>query len=210
MQSKEAGSVIFFSSNKSVLAVFSVSDRIKESSADSVAELKGMGIDVHMLTGDNINAASAIAGKAGIRNYKAGVMPHEKLEYIKELQQSGKIVAMAGDGINDSAALAQADIGIALATGSDIAIENAGIILMKSDIQHIITAIKLSKATVRIIRQNLFWAFIYNIIAIPVAAGVLYPLSGFLLNPMIAGGAMAFSSVSVISNSLRLKKLDLF
>jgi len=207
--SSEAQSVIYFSDSTSLLAVFAVSDEIKESTAGLVEELKKQGIKVHMLTGDTQHAASVIAKKAGITEFTAGMLPQDKFEYIKELQKQGRIVAMAGDGINDSAALAQADVGIALASGSDIAIENAGFILMKSDLQHILSAIKLSKATIRIIRQNLFWAFIYNIIAIPIAAGVLFPAFGFMLNPMIAGGAMAFSSVSVVSNSLRLKKIRL-
>jgi len=158
-----------------------------------------------MLTGDNEQTASAIAGQVGIENFKANVMPADKGNFVKELQAQGKIVAMAGDGINDSHALAQSDVGIAMGSGTDIAMESAGITLMQSDLKQIAKAIKLSKATMRTIRQNLFWAFIYNLIAIPVAAGVLYPINGFLLNPMIAGAAMSMSSISVLANSLRLR-----
>ncbi len=158
-----------------------------------------------MLTGDNENTAKAIASQAGINHFKAETLPGEKAEFIKKLQSEGKIVAMAGDGINDSAALAQADVGIAMGKGSDIAIDVAEMTIISSDLNKIPQAIRLSKQTVTTIRQNLFWAFIYNVIGIPIAAGILYPFTGFLLNPMIAGAAMAMSSVSVVTNSLRLK-----
>lgn len=158
-----------------------------------------------MLTGDNQGAAKEIANKTGIDQYKAEVLPKDKLEYIKDLQLKGFKVAMIGDGINDSPALSQADIGIAMGHGTDIAIESADITLVKGDLEKITASLKLSKATVRTIKENLFWAFIYNIIAIPIAAGILYPVNGFMLSPTIAGGAMAFSSVSVVLNSLRLK-----
>jgi len=158
-----------------------------------------------MLTGDNPLAARYVAEQAGIDEVIAGVLPQEKSNKIKTLQMAGRKVAMAGDGINDAPALAQADIGIAMATGTDVAIESAGITLLKGDIKKIGQAIELSKSTVRVIKQNLFWAFIYNVIGIPLAAGALYPLFGIFLNPMFAGLAMAFSSVSVVSNSLRLK-----
>jgi len=158
-----------------------------------------------MLTGDNRLAAQHIAKQVGIDHVIAEIMPQEKAEKIKELQSQGKIVAMAGDGINDAPALVQADVGIAMATGTDIAIESAGITLLHGDVHRISQAIELSKATMRTIKQNLFWAFIYNIIGIPVAAGLLYPFWGIVLNPVFAGLAMAFSSVSVVSNSLRLK-----
>jgi P-type Cu2+ transporter len=164
-----------------------------------------MGIDVYMITGDNETTAAAIAGQAGVLNYRAEVLPEQKAEFVKKLQSEGKIVAMVGDGINDSAALAQADVSIAMGKGSDIAMDVAKMTIISSDLNKIPTAIKLSKHTVTTVRQNLFWAFIYNIIAIPIAAGILYPVNGFLLNPMVAGAAMAFSSVSVVSNSLRLK-----
>lgn len=159
-----------------------------------------------MLTGDNEQTAQRVAEKVGIKYFKAEVLPGEKADFIKELQQDGKIVAMIGDGINDSAALAQANLSIAMGKGSDIAIDVAQMTIISSDLAKIPEAINLSKQTVRTIRQNLFWAFIYNIIGVPIAAGLLYPINGFLLNPMIAGAAMALSSVTVVTNSLRLKK----
>ncbi|MCX6258735.1 MAG: heavy metal translocating P-type ATPase [Bacteroidia bacterium] len=205
----EAGTLVWFSDNKKVLAVFAITDPARESAKRSVEELKKMGIEVSMLTGDNRQAASEVAAKAGITSFRAEMLPHEKISFIEELQRQGKIVAMVGDGINDSAALAKANIGIAMASGSDIAMESAGMTLMNSNLYNVVNAIRLSKLTVRTIRQNLFWAFFYNIIAIPIAAGALFPLSGFLLSPMIAGGAMAFSSVSVVTNSLRLRRVKL-
>jgi Cu2+-exporting ATPase len=158
-----------------------------------------------MLTGDNEQTAKAVAEQAGLRHYKAEVLPSEKADFVKQLQQQGKVVAMVGDGINDSHALAQADISIAMGKGSDIAIDVAKMTLITSDLQSIPKALNLSSKTVMGIRQNLFWAFIYNMIGIPLAAGILYPVNGFLLNPMIAGAAMALSSVSVVMNSLRLR-----
>ncbi|HSC40405.1 MAG TPA: HAD-IC family P-type ATPase, partial [Chitinophagaceae bacterium] len=163
------------------------------------------GIDVYMLTGDNRQTAAAIAAQVGLQHYKAEVLPSDKAAFIRLLQKQGKTVAMAGDGINDSEALAQADVSIAMGKGSDIAIDVAKMTLITSDLNSIPQALRLSRNTVRTIKQNLFWAFIYNIIGIPIAAGILYPFNGFLLDPMIAGGAMALSSVSVVSNSLRLK-----
>jgi len=167
--------------------------------------LQALGIDVYMLTGDNQATAKAIAQQVGITQFKAAVLPADKAAFVKQLQQQGKTVAMVGDGINDSNALAQADISIAMGKGSDIAMDVAKMTIISSDLLRIPKAIKLSKYTVAAIRQNLFWAFIYNIIGIPIAAGILYPVNGFLLNPMIAGAAMALSSVSVVANSLRLK-----
>jgi Cu2+-exporting ATPase len=164
-----------------------------------------MGIDVFMVTGDNEKTAEAVAKISGIRNYRAGILPSGKADFITNLQNEGKIVGMVGDGINDSQALATADISIAMGKGSDIAIDAAKMTIISSDLLIIPAAIRLSRNTVKTIRQNLFWAFIYNIIGIPLAAGVLFPINGFLLNPMIAGSAMALSSVSVVSNSLRLK-----
>jgi Cu2+-exporting ATPase len=164
-----------------------------------------MGIDLYMLTGDNEATAKAIAAHTGIKHYRAEVLPQHKADFVKELQSKGKIVAMVGDGINDSTALATADVSIAMGKGSDIAMEVAKMTIISSDLTKIPQAIRLSKQTVATIKQNLFWAFIYNLIGIPVAAGILYPINGFLLNPMIAGAAMALSSVSVVSNSLRLK-----
>ena len=165
-----------------------------------------MGISTYMLTGDNPETAQRIAAQCGITHFQAEVLPQQKAQFIKDLQKEGKIVAMVGDGINDSAALAQADLSIAMGKGSDIAMDVAKMTLISSDLNKITDAIRLSQATVRTIRENLFWAFIYNLIGIPVAAGILYPINGFLLNPMIAGAAMAMSSVSVVSNSLRLKR----
>ncbi|MBC6113095.1 heavy metal translocating P-type ATPase [Pedobacter fastidiosus] len=202
---KQAKTVIYFANSKQVLAIVAIADQIKDGSAMALAELKKQGIAVYMLTGDNHETASAIALQVGIIDFKAEVLPADKAEFIKELQQQGKIVAMIGDGINDSHALAQADVSIAMGKGSDIAIDVAKITLVSSDLMQVPKALRLSKLTVRTIRQNLFWAFIYNLIGIPIAAGILYPLNGFLLNPMIAGAAMALSSVSVVSNSLRLK-----
>lgn len=200
-----ARTVSFFSDEKNVLAIIGITDSIKASSKEAIRQLHEMGIEVHMLTGDNESTAKSIASEAGIDNYRAEVLPQGKHDYIKELQAKGKIVAMVGDGINDSQALAQADVSIAMGKGSDIAIDVAKMTIISSDLSRIPQAIKLSRQTVKTIRQNLFWAFIYNIIGIPVAAGVLFPFTGFLLNPMIAGAAMAMSSVSVVSNSLRLR-----
>jgi len=201
----EAKTVIYFADDKQALAVVAIADRIKETSKEAVRQLQAGGIEVYMLTGDNKATAKAIALEVGIEHYKAEVLPADKAAFIKELQQQGKIVAMVGDGINDSNALAQADVSIAMGKGSDIAMDVAKMTIISSDLTKISQAIKLSKYTVAAIRQNLFWAFIYNIIGIPIAAGILYPINGFLLNPMIAGAAMALSSVSVVSNSLRLK-----
>ena len=200
-----ANTVVFFSDHKEVLGAFGIADKIKTTSVEAIEELKKSGIDVYMLTGDNETTASAIAKEAGIMNYKAEILPQHKSEFIKNLQSQEKTVAMVGDGINDSNALAQADVGIAMGSGSDIAMDVAGMVIISSDLRKISQAIRLSKYTVRTIRQNLFWAFIYNLIGIPIAAGILYPVNGFLLNPMIAGAAMALSSVSVVSNSLMLK-----
>ncbi|HUH32871.1 MAG TPA: HAD-IC family P-type ATPase, partial [Daejeonella sp.] len=163
------------------------------------------GIDVYMITGDNRETAAAVSRQVGIDYFEADTMPDDKYNFIKKLQAEGKVVAMVGDGINDSQAMAQADVSIAMGKGSDIAIDVAKMTLISSDLNKIPQAILLSRQTVRTIKQNLFWAFIYNLIGIPIAAGILYPLNGFLLNPMIAGAAMALSSVSVVSNSLLLK-----
>jgi len=203
--SSEAKTVVYFTDSQKVIAVFAIADTIKQTSKKAIEELQNMGLEVYMLTGDNIATAQAIAEKIGIRHYKAEVLPEHKATYVKALQAEGKIVAMVGDGINDSTALAQADVSIAMGKGSDIAIDVAKMTIISSDLQKISEAIRLSKATVSTIQQNLFWAFIYNVIGIPIAAGILFPISGFLLNPMWAGAAMALSSVSVVSNSLRLK-----
>ncbi|WP_333593246.1 copper-translocating P-type ATPase, partial [Alistipes putredinis] len=203
--SAEAKSIVWFADSEQALAVAAIADRIKDSSVEAVRELQAAGIDVYMLTGDSRAAAGHIAEKAGIRNFEAEILPQDKAAFVKRLQTLGHKVAMAGDGINDSAALAQADLSIAMGGGSDIAMDVAQMTIISSDLRKIPEAIRLSKQTVRTIRQNLFWAFIYNLVGIPVAAGALYPVSGFLLNPMIAGAAMALSSVSVVANSLRLK-----
>ena len=205
----EAQTVVWLADEHEALAVVAIADRVKPTSAQAIRRLQRQGIDVHLLTGDNEATARAIAAQTGIRHYRANVLPQEKAAYISRLQQEGKTVAMVGDGINDSAALAQADLSIAMGTGSDIAMDVAGITLLKGDLGKLSEALRLSHLTVRTIRQNLFWAFIYNIIGVPVAAGVLYPVCGFLLKPMIAGAAMAFSSVSVVTNSLRLKRCRL-
>lgn len=201
----EAKTVIWFADDKKALAVLAIADEIKETSIEAIKELQKMGIEVHMLTGDNYNTAKAIAEKTGISSFKGEVLPKDKADFVKELQTKGKIVAMVGDGINDSTALAQANVSIAMGKGSDIAIDVAKMTIISSDLSKIPLAIKISAKTVNTIKQNLFWAFIYNIIGIPLAAGILYPINGFLLNPMIAGAAMALSSISVVGNSLRLK-----
>lgn len=203
--SKEAKTVIYFADSKQLLAIIAITDRIKDSSAKAVELLHKAGIEVYMLTGDNENAARHVANLAGIKHFRAEIRPDGKAEFVKQLQQQGRHVAMVGDGINDSAALAQADLSIAMGQGSDIAMDVAHVTILSSDLLKVPETITLSKLTVRTIRQNLFWAFIYNTIGIPVAAGILYPVCGFLLNPMVAGLAMAMSSVSVVSNSLRLK-----
>lgn len=205
----EAKTVIGFANATSVLALLAISDAVKPTSVAAIRELEEMGIAVYMLTGDAEKAAQAMAAQTGITHYKGGVLPQQKADFIKELQAQGKKVAMVGDGINDSTALAQADVSIAMGKGSAIAMEVANMTLMTSDLHKIPQAIRLSKATVATIHQNLFWAFIYNVIGIPIAAGILFPFNGFLLNPMLAGAAMALSSVSVVSNSLRLKLKDL-
>lgn len=201
----EAKTVIWLADARQVLALFAITDRIKETSPAAVSRLQQSGIEVYMLTGDNESTARSIALQTGIRHYRANVLPAQKAGFIKQLQAEGRRVAMVGDGINDSAALAQADLGIAMGQGSDIAMDVASMTIISSDLRKIVSALRLSSLTVRTIRQNLFWAFIYNLIGIPLAAGILYPLNGFLLNPMIAGAAMALSSVSVVSNSLRLR-----
>lgn len=203
--SNESKTVIYFSVNSQLVALIAIADEIKETSANAIQILEKNGIEVYMLTGDNQQTATTIAEKVGIKHFQAEVLPSEKAQFVKHLQSKGKVVAMVGDGINDSHALAQADVSIAMGKGSDIAIDVAKMTIISSDLLLIPQAFRLSKLTVGTIKQNLFWAFIYNIIGIPIAAGILYPINGFLLNPMIAGAAMALSSVSVVSNSLLLK-----
>ncbi|MFL5746156.1 MAG: heavy metal translocating P-type ATPase [Niastella sp.] len=206
---QQAQTVIYFADAQQVLAIIAIADKIKATSAKAIQQLQARGIEVYMLTGDNEQTAAAIAAEAGIKNFSAGVLPAEKADFVKNLQAQNRVVAMVGDGINDSQALAQADVSIAMGRGSDIAMDVATMTLITSDLQSIPKALLLSRKTVRTIRQNLFWAFIYNLIGIPLAAGVLYAVNGFLLNPMIAGAAMALSSVSVVTNSLRLKTVKI-
>lgn len=202
----EAKTVIWMALNHQIAAIVAIADTIKPTSKAAVEELKKQNIEVYMLTGDNEQTAAAVAKATGITHFKAQVLPSGKADFVKELQQKGKFVAMVGDGINDSEALALADLSIAMGKGADIAMDVASMTIIASDLMKIPQALELSNHTLRTIRQNLFWAFFYNVISIPIAAGILFPLSGFLLNPMIAGAAMAFSSVSVVSNSLRLKR----
>lgn len=201
--------LVFFSTDSDALAVAGLADTVRQTSVEAVDELRRAGIAVWMLTGDNRRAAEAVAREAGIENVRADALPADKALLVERLRKEGHVVAMAGDGINDSAALAAADLSIAMGTGSDIAMEVANMTIVSADLTKIPQALRLSRLTMRTVRQNLFWAFIYNIIGVPVAAGVLYPAFGFLLNPMIAGAAMAFSSVSVVTNSLLLKKKKL-
>lgn len=197
--------VIWFANAQEALAVLAITDEIKATSKKAISNLKAMGIELYMLTGDNYFTAKAIAEKVGISDFIAEVRPQDKADFVTKLQKEGKIVAMVGDGINDSTALATADVSIAMGKGSDIAMDVAKMTIISSDLTKIPDSIRISKQTVSTIKQNLFWAFIYNLIGIPIAAGILYPFNGFLLNPMIAGAAMALSSVSVVSNSLLLK-----
>ncbi|HVZ57827.1 MAG TPA: heavy metal translocating P-type ATPase [Chitinophagaceae bacterium] len=202
---QEARTIVWFADATSVLAILAVGDRVKAGTPAAIARLREMGLQVHMMTGDTPETAAAVARQVGIASFRAAVLPAEKEAFIRELQASGRTVAMVGDGINDSSALARADVGIAMGRGSDIAMDVAPMTILASDLGRIPVAIRLSRQTVATIRQNLFWAFVYNLIGIPLAAGALYPLTGFLLSPMLAGAAMALSSVSVVSNSLRLK-----
>ena len=202
---KQAKTIVYYSDGQTVKTLFAIADKVKDTSVEAISKLNDLGIKVFMLTGDNEQTAAAVAGQVGIKHFYAQTLPSDKADFAKKLQEQGMVVAMVGDGINDSHALAQADVSIAMGKGSDIAMDVAKMTIISSDLMKIPQAIELSRKTVRTIRQNLFWAFIYNMIGIPVAAGVLYPFTGFLLNPMIAGAAMALSSVSVVSNSLRLK-----
>lgn len=203
---QKAKTLVWFADSTQAIAAIALTDEIKQTSAEAISQLQKMGVEVYMLTGDNAISAQAISRKVGINHYKAGVLPNEKTQFIKELQANGKTVGMVGDGINDSAALAQADLSIAMGQGSDIAVDTAMATILSSDLLKIPETIRLSQLTIKTIYQNLFWAFIYNLIGIPIAAGIFYSVNGFLLNPMWASAAMAFSSVSVVLNSLRLKR----
>ena len=203
---QKAKTLVWFADSTQAIAAIALTDEIKQTSAEAISQLQKMGVEVSMLMGDNAISAQAISRKVGINHYKAGVLPNEKAQFIKELQANGKTVGMVGDGINDSAALAQADLSIAMGQGSDIAVDTAMATILSSDLLKIPETIRLSQLTIKTIYQNLFWAFIYNLIGIPIAAGIFYSVNGFLLNPMWASAAMAFSSVSVVLNSLRLKR----
>ena len=205
----DAKTVVFFGNEQQVLAALAIADRVKETARTALTQLKQRGIAVYMLTGDNARTAEAVARQVGITNVKADVLPADKADFVAQLQAQRQVVAMVGDGINDAQALAQADLSMAMGRGSDIAIDVAQITLLTTDLTAVPRALTLSRRTVQTIRQNLFWAFIYNLIGIPIAAGVLYPAFGFLLNPMVAGAAMALRSVSVVSNSLRLRRVTL-
>ena len=208
-QRKHGATAMYVAVDKTLAGVVAVADPIKATTKEALEELRHQGVKIVMLTGDNATTAAAVAGKLGIRDVRADVLPQDKGEIVQRLKTEGRVVAMAGDGINDAPALASADVGIAMGAGSDIAIESAGVTLIKGDLNGIVRARKLSRAVMRNIRQNLFFAFIYNAAGVPIAAGVLYPVFGLLLSPILAAAAMAFSSVSVIGNSLRLTKIEL-
>jgi P-type Cu+ transporter len=205
----EVGSMMFVAVSGKFAGVITVADPIKQTTPEAIRKLHEEGIRIVMLTGDSRTTAEAVAKSLGIDEVIAEVLPQDKIAQVKRLQQEGRFVAMAGDGINDAPALAQAQVGIAMGTGTDVAMESAGITLVKGDLRGIVRARALSRATMRNIKQNLFWAFVYNSLGVPVAAGVLYPFFGILLSPMIAAAAMSFSSVSVVGNALRLRSARL-
>jgi len=207
--SNEGKTPIFISADSKPLGIIAVADALKDNTKEYLNNLRKLGLEVVMLTGDNKNTANAIAKKAGIERVLSEILPENKAEEIKKIQSKGKLVAMVGDGINDAPALVQADVGIAIGTGTDIAIESSSITLTGGDIKGVLKSIILSRNTIRIIKQNLFWAFFYNSILIPVAAGVLFPFFGILISPIFAAAAMAISSISVVTNSLRLRRISL-
>mgnify|MGYP001614107627 CR=1 FL=1 len=204
----EGKTVVIVAYDKKIIGLIAIADTLKENSLDAINELKKLNKEIYMITGDNERTAKAIASKLGIKNILSEVLPSEKADKVKELQKQGKIVAMIGDGVNDAPALAQADLGIAIGSGTDVALETGSIVLIKNDLRDVVKAIDLSKYTLKKIKQNLFWAFFYNVAGIPIAAGLLYPFTGLLLNPIIAGAAMAFSSVFVVGNSLTMKSYN--
>jgi Cu+-exporting ATPase len=208
-QRAEGQTVMLLSIDGKAVGLIGVADPIKETTPEAIRDLHAEGIKVVMLTGDSRKTAEAVAGKLNIDQVQAEVLPDQKAEVIKKLQAEGRTVAMAGDGINDAPALAQAQVGIAMGTGTDVAMESAGVTLVKGDLRGIVRARRLSRSTMRNIRQNLFFAFVYNSVGVPIAAGVIYPIFGLLLSPMIAAAAMSFSSVSVITNALRLRNVNL-
>jgi Cu+-exporting ATPase len=205
----EGKSALFAALDGKVAAVIAVADPIKDTTPEAVRALKEEGVRIVMLSGDSRRTAEAVARKLGIDEVMGEVLPEQKLEKVKALQAQGRCVAMAGDGINDAPALAQANVGIAMGTGTDVAIESAGVTLVKGDLRAIVKALRLSRATMRNVKQNLAFAFGYNALGVPLAAGVLYPFSGLLLSPIFAGAAMALSSVSVVTNALRLRRVRL-
>jgi Cu+-exporting ATPase len=200
---------MFLSAGGKLAGFVAVTDPIKATAAEAIAKLHELGLKIVMATGDNETTAKAVAARLGIDAVRAGLRPEDKLKIIEGLQQKGEVVAMAGDGINDAPALARADVGIAMGTGADVAMESAGLTLLKGDLRGVVRAVKLARATMRNIKQNLFFAFVYNALGVPIAAGVLYPAFGLLLSPIIAAAAMSFSSVSVVGNALRLRNADL-
>jgi P-type E1-E2 ATPase len=206
---KQGQTVMLLASDREILALIGVADPIKSSSYEAIEQLKLAGVEVIMLTGDNEHTARAVSEQLKLNQFKSDVLPEYKFTFIKTLQSQGKVVAMAGDGVNDAPALTQADVGIAMGTGTDIAMNSAKVVLVKGDLRGIAKAKHLSQHTLKNIRQNLFFAFIYNALGVPVAAGLLYPLLGLVMSPMFAGAAMSLSSVSVITNALRLKKAKL-
>jgi Cu+-exporting ATPase len=200
---------MFLGVDGKLAGLIAVADPIKPSAAEAVAKLHSLSLKIVMATGDNETTAKAVASRLGIDGIKAALRPEDKLALIADAQQKGQVVAMAGDGINDAPALAQADVGIAMGTGADVAMESAGLTLLRGDLRGVVRGVKLARATMRNIKQNLFFAFVYNALGVPIAAGVLYPFFGILLSPIIAAAAMSLSSVSVVGNALRLRNIDL-